>query len=137
MPSAAISGIDHVAILVRDTDAALPYYTEQLGFRLVGDEHNPAGGGVRLTYLDAGNIMLQLVSPTSDSGPIAQYLDANGEGLHHICLTVDDIERAVADLAPGAGTPIAVGGRGRRTAFLPGRPNGVVLELTEAEPYEE
>ena len=135
VPATPIAGIDHVAVIVRDIDAALPYYTEQLGFRLTGDEHTQASGGVRLAYLDAGNLTIQLVSPTGASGPLADYLATRGEGLHHICLTVDDIEQTIACFAPGATVPVAVGGRGRRTAFLPDRPNGLITELTEAEPY--
>jgi methylmalonyl-CoA epimerase len=134
-PAAPIAGIDHVAVIVRDIDAALPYYTEQLGFRLTGDEYTQASGGVRLAYLDAGNLTIQLVSPTGASGPLADYLATRGEGLHHICLTVDDIEQTITRFAPGANVPVAVGGRGRRTAFLPDRPNGLITELTEAEPH--
>jgi methylmalonyl-CoA epimerase len=135
MASAPIAGIDHVALIVRDIDAALPFYTEQLGFRLIGDELTQASGGARLAYLDAGNIILQLVSPTGANGPIADYLDSNGEGLHHICLTVDDIEQTLNRFAPESNVPIALGGRGRRTAFLPIRPNGLITELTEATEY--
>jgi methylmalonyl-CoA/ethylmalonyl-CoA epimerase len=130
-----ISGIDHVAILVRDVDASLPYYTEQLGFALLRDELTQASGGARLAYLDAGNIKIQLVSPTGTTGPIADYLANHGEGLHHICLTVEDIDQTIAALAPGVEVPVVVGGRNRRTAFLPARPNNLVTELTEAEPY--
>lgn len=136
MASAPIAGIDHVALIVRDIDAALPYYTEQLGFRLIADECTQASGGARLAYLDAGNIVVQLVSPTGAAGPIAEHLDAYGEGLHHICLTVEDIQQTLAAFAPGVEVPIAVGGRGRRTAFLPHRPNGLITELTEAKPYD-
>src|SRR5688572_7650877 len=135
MASTPISGIDHVAIIVRDVDASLPYYIEQLGFALTGDERTQASGGARLAYLDAGNIKIQLISPTGTSGPIADYLANPGEGLHHICLTVDDIDETIAALVPGADVPVVVGGRSRRTAFLPARPNNLITELTEAEPY--
>jgi methylmalonyl-CoA epimerase len=135
MASAPIVGIDHVALLVRDIDAALPYFTEQLGFQLIADERTQASGGARLAYLDAGNVVIQLVSPTAANGPIADHLNAHGEGLHHICLIVDDIELSLAAFAPGTDVAIALGGRGRRTAFLPNRPNGLIMELTEAKPY--
>ena len=130
-----ISGIDHVALVVRDIDAALPWFVDQLGFALIGDELTAASGGARLAYLDAGNITLQLVSPTSGSGPIAEHLATRGEGLHHICFAVEDIEATIAALAPDAGVPVVVGGRGRRTAFLPGRESGLITELTETAPY--
>ena len=137
VPVTPIAGVDHVAVIVRDIDAALPFYTEQLGFRLIGDEYTQASGGARLAYLDAGNVKIQLVSPTGATGPLADYLATNGEGLHHICLTVADIEQTIAHFAPGKDVPVAVGGRGRRTAFLPDRPNGLITELTESEPYEQ
>lgn len=131
-----ISGIDHVALVVRDIDAALPWFTDRLGFTLIGDELTTASGGARLAYLDAGNITLQLVSPTGSSGPIAEHLAEHGEGLHHICFAVDDIDGAIESFAPGGSVPVAVGGRGRRTAFLPGRPAGLITELTETVPAE-
>jgi methylmalonyl-CoA/ethylmalonyl-CoA epimerase len=136
MASTPISGIDHVAILVRDIDASLPHYTETLGFRLISDERSEASGGVRLVFLDAGNMTLQLVSPTGQSGLVADALATRGEGLHHLCLAVDDIERAAAALAPGANVAIQRGGRGRRTVFLPPGPNGLVTELIEEPAHE-
>lgn len=129
-----ISGIDHIALVVRDIDAALPWFVDQLGFALIGDELTPASGGARLAYLDAGNITLQLVSPIGGAGPIAEHLAAHGEGLHHVCFAVDDIERTIAALAPDADIPVVVGGRGRRTAFLPGMRSGLITELTETAP---
>ena len=132
MAPPAIAGIDHIGLVVRDIDASLSYYIDQLGFRLISDEPTTASGGARLVYLDAGNVVLQLVSPLTSSGPIASALEQRGEGLHHICVTVDDIDETLEALAPGAAVPVAVGGRGRRTAFLPNRPNNLVVELTEA-----
>ena len=84
MTPTPVSGIDHIGLLVRDIDASLPYFVEKLGFALLSDERTAASGGARLAYLDAGNVTLQLVSPTGESGPIAEFLAANGEGLHHI-----------------------------------------------------
>jgi methylmalonyl-CoA/ethylmalonyl-CoA epimerase len=134
MAQPAIAGIDHIGLVVRDIDASLPYYTDQLGFRLISDESTTASGGARLVYLDTGTVTLQLVSPLG-SGPIADALAQRGEGLHHLCMTVDDIDESIASLAPGATVPVALGGRGRRTAFLPVRPNGLVIELTETKPF--
>lgn len=126
-----INGIDHIGLLVRDIDASLQFFTEHLGFSLLGDEVTAASGGVRLAYLDAGNVMLQLVSPTGTTGAIAEHLHEHGEGLHHICLSVDDIEQTITALAPASTVDIVVGGRGRRTAFLPDRQSGLMMELTE------
>lgn len=129
--TAGVRGVDHVAIVVRDVEASLAYFSGRLGLTVLRDEVTPASGGARLVFLDAGNVAIQLVSPTGPDGPMAEHLAAHGDGLHHVCLAVDDIEASVAALAPGADVVIAVGGRGRRTAFLPGKPGGLITELAE------
>ena len=132
-PAAGIRGVDHVALIVRDVEEAIAYFTGTLGLSLLGDEVTTASGGARLVFLDAGNVAIQLVSPTGPDGPMAAHLAEHGDGLHHVCLAVDDIEASVAALAPDADVAIAIGGRGRRTAFLPGRPGGLITELAEVK----
>lgn len=129
-----VAGIDHIGLLVRDIDASLTYFTDSLGFALISDEITEASGGARLVYLDAGNIILQLLTPTGTSGPIADALASRGEGLHHICLSVDDIHATVDALAPEKEVSIVLGGRDRLTCFLPDRPGGLIIELTETHP---
>lgn len=126
-----IAALDHVAVVVRDIEASLAYYTRELGLPIVSDEETEASGGARLVFLDAGNVMVQLISPLRSTGPIAGHLETYGEGIHHLCFAVDDIEDAIAALLPGKDVPVEVGGRGRRTAFLPDRTDGVITELTE------
>jgi len=134
MTASPITGTDHVAILVRDINASLPYYTDILGFSVVDDDVNE-DAGVRLLYLDTGNMIIQLVSPYGP-GAIADALAEQGEGLHHVCLQTGSIATAIASLVPGADVPVSVGGRNRRTCFLPDRPNGLIMELTELEEVE-
>ncbi|HLH59015.1 MAG TPA: VOC family protein [Streptosporangiaceae bacterium] len=125
-----LTRVDHVAIAVRDADAALPYYTQRLGLPVIGDEiaEEP---GVRLVYLDAGNTFVQLVQPVRP-GPVAGWLDEHGEGLHHICFAAPDLAEVLGTLGDSA--PIFRGGRGRNACFLSDRPNNVAVELTESEP---
>ncbi len=128
--------VDHVGIVVRDIDASLAFYQGLLGFVPFGDESLPEVG-VRVVYLDSdqsGSTTLQLVQPTK-SGPLQDFLDTEGDGLHHICLAVDDIPDALDRLAPGATVRIVIGGRGRRACFLPELREGVRIELTEIEPW--
>ena len=95
--------LDHVAVVVRDTESALAFYSGKLGLSVASSEE-VASPHVKLTYLDAGNAYLQLVEPLDDQSPLARWLDEHGEGLHHICFGVDDVEEAVASLSdPGAG----------------------------------
>ena len=68
--------------------------------------------------MDAGNAFLQLVEPLDETSSIAAWLSEHGEGLHHVCFGVDDVEQAVTSLSdPGA--PVVLGnGRGRVSSFV-------------------
>lgn len=128
--------VDHVGIVVRDIDASLAFYRGLLGFVPFGDESLPEVG-VRVIYLASnqpGSTTLQLVQPTK-AGPLKDFLDTEGDGLHHICLAVEDIPAALTRLAPGTSVRIVVGGRGRRACFLPELREGLRIELTEIEPW--
>jgi methylmalonyl-CoA/ethylmalonyl-CoA epimerase len=123
--------LDHVAIVVRDTDEALRFYRDRLGLRVASSEEL-AAPHVRLTHLDAGNAYVQLVEPLSPDSPLAQWLDEHGEGLHHLCFGVDDVPAAIADLNDTGG-PVTLGsGRGRVAGFVTtSESHGATIELTE------
>jgi methylmalonyl-CoA epimerase len=131
MEQARLDGIHHVAVLVRDIDRSLPYYVDRLKLTLLSDERLPQVGA-RLAFLDAGNTLLQLVEPTHP-GPLRDDLERYGEGLHHVCFEVEDIEAAVERLAPEAAVAIGRVGRGW-TAFLPLEANGMRTELLQVAP---
>jgi methylmalonyl-CoA/ethylmalonyl-CoA epimerase len=128
--------LDHVAIAVRDTEAALRYFGGHLGLQVAQSEELSTPS-VRLTYLDAGNAYLQLVEPL-DAGELARWLDENGEGIHHICFGVDDVLGAAARLSLEGAAAVAGSGRGRLSAFVPGPVgHGVRLECTEFRREED
>lgn len=124
--------VDHVAVLVRSIDDALGYYRDRLGLRVLSDE-TVAAVNARLLLLDGGATKLQLVEPTGP-GPLQTHLETQGEGLHHLCFAVADIDAAIKQLAPDAGVAVNLGGRGRRTAFLPSAANNLRVELVENGP---
>jgi methylmalonyl-CoA/ethylmalonyl-CoA epimerase len=132
MTHSHMKAIDHVAVAVLDADRSMKYYVDGLGLTVVGDEiaDDP---GVRLVYLAAGDHRVQLVQPLRP-GPVAEWIDKCGEGLHHICFEVDDISTVLADIPGQADRPIFRGGRGRKACFLANTPQGVNVELTESEP---
>src|SRR5262245_46076285 len=127
----AIRRLDHVAIAVRNTDAALERFAAY-GLAVLASEEIQEPH-VRLTYLDCGNACLQLVEPLDRESAVAEFLATGGEGLHHICFGVDDVATGAAALAPDGTPPAAIGsGRGRRSAFVAGEPpSGVRVEVTE------
>ena len=131
MTGPPITGIDHVAVLVKDIDAALPYYTETLGFTVIADDRVEAVQA-RLVMMQLGEGRLQLVTPIAE-GPIAEYLRTHGEGLHHIALKTGDIDTVVHELSPGTPVRVVRGGQQRLGGFLPYRPNNVMLEVIEID----
>lgn len=131
MTGPPITGIDHVAVLVKDIDAALPYYTETLGFTVIADDRVEAVQA-RLVMMQLGEGRLQLVTPIAE-GPIAEHLRTHGEGLHHIALKTGDIDTVVHELSPGTPVRVVRGGQQRLGGFLPYRPNNVMLEVIEID----
>jgi methylmalonyl-CoA/ethylmalonyl-CoA epimerase len=128
--------LDHVAVVVRDTDTALGYFSAGLGLKVASSEELERPR-VRLTYLDAGNAYVQLVEPLDSDSELAHWLEGHGEGLHHICFGVDDVPSAIEELS--GEPPAALGsGRGRLSAFLPKEnAHGVLVECTEFLPAED
>ncbi len=127
-------GLDHVAILVTNTDEALAVYRDRLGLPVLFSEV-VNNGAIRLTHLDLGNAHLQLVEPLDPAHPLAVHLRDHGPGLHHFCLAVDDVGAAMAE-ASAKGIELAQpkphqAPRGRRAAFLAKNlTGGVQVEIT-------
>lgn len=113
-------GLDHLAIVVPDTDEALQVWRDRFGLEVLYSEVVNAGA-VRLTHLDLGNTQLQLVEPMAADHPLKAWLSKNGPGLHHFCFKVDDVAQAHAEL-PQCGLPVAPrihqGTQGKRAFFI-------------------
>jgi methylmalonyl-CoA/ethylmalonyl-CoA epimerase len=123
--------LDHVAILVRDTNEALLYFRDRLGLPVHSTETHDTPP-VRLTYLDAGNMFIQLLEPLDADSTLATTLNVEGEGLHHICFGVDDVAEAVVELSDPGAQIVFGSGRGRVSGFInTGDSHGVTIECTE------
>ena len=126
-------GLDHLAIAVPDTDAALKVWRDRFGFPLLYSEV-VNNGTVRLTHLDLGNAHLQLVQPLTPDHLLHAWLAQHGPGLHHFCLRVPDMRASQGDLI-AAGLPTAPafhqGTQGKRALFLAAcATQGVQVEIT-------
>jgi methylmalonyl-CoA/ethylmalonyl-CoA epimerase len=125
--------IDHLGIAVPSLAEAVRAY-EALGFR-VADRHEVPTEKVRAAFLPVGESRLELLEPTEPGSVIARFLEKRS-GLHHVCVVVDDIEAALAELE-ARGVPLVdrqprVGAGGCRVAFVhPRAAAGVLLELKQ------
>ena len=128
--------IDHIGIAVRDLDRACATYEAVLGAELSSRE---AVGqqGVEVAFMRLpGDARVELIAPTDDCGAVARFIDKRGEGMHHICILVEDIEATLAELA-GADVELLderprPGAEGSKIAFVhPTVLGGVLLELKQ------
>ena len=133
--SERILRIDHIGIAVSNLDAALQLYTVLFG-REPDSIEDVEDQKVRTAFFEAGESSVELLYPTADDSPISRFLERRGDGIHHICFTVPNIERALEELrAQGMRlideTP-RTGAHGKRIAFLhPKSMGGVLIELSE------
>ncbi|HRX01851.1 MAG: methylmalonyl-CoA epimerase [Anaerolineae bacterium] len=135
-----ISKINHIAIVVGDLDAALQAYHDTLGLP-IGERKVMPQQEVEIAFLPTGDSLIELITPTTEDSGVAKYLAKRGEGLHHICLEVPDIEAALAEmLARGAQlineAPVQAA-EGRAFFLHPKGTHGVLIELLEPYPQAD
>jgi methylmalonyl-CoA epimerase len=127
--------IDHLGIAVKSLTAAKSIY-EKLGLT-VSPEEVVEQEKVRLVMVPVGDSRLELLEATSDDSTIAKYIARHGEGLHHICMRVPNLESAVAKLKEDGvrlvSNEIKVGAGGHRYVFVhPQSTTGVLIELVDS-----
>ncbi len=131
----SLTEIDHVAIAVRDLDAAIAWYADNFG-ATVAHRERVDSDGVEEALLKVADSYIQLLTPTSDTSPVAKYLDRNGEGMHHVGYRVDDCAAALATLKANGARVIdsepRPGSRGTTVAFVhPKGAFGTLIELVQ------
>lgn len=130
-----IDKIAHIGIAVKNIDEHLKFYRDILGMKVGGRTKVPEQG-VEIIFLETGDTKIELLQPLDENANINKFLQKRGEGMHHICLEVDDIDAILHELEergielidqkprPGAG--------GCMVAFIhPRSTGGVLIELEE------
>ena len=130
-----IGKVHHVAVIVRDLDAALELYRDKLGLTVETVMPIPYDRGT-IGFLPVGEVKIELVAPNDDTTGAARFLESKGEGFHHVCFEVPDIQAALDKLA--ADGLQLIDGTARKgaegpVAFVhPKSCHGVLVELIEA-----
>lgn len=126
--------IDHIGIVVQSIYAALPAYEAALGLPLKQVTEIP-DQEVQVAFLPVGESTVELVQPMSGDSGVAKFLEKRGEGIHHICLEVPDIEAVLARLkaheVPLIDEAPRQGAHGRVAFVHPKGMHGVLIELVE------
>ena len=130
-----LTEIDHVAIAVRDRDAAVAGYRDALGAE-VAHRETVERAGVEEALLAVADSYVQLITATRHDSPVAKFLEKRGEGLHHIGYRVQDCGAALERMVQAGATPIdeapRPGSRNTTVAFVhPKGSFGTLIELVE------
>jgi methylmalonyl-CoA/ethylmalonyl-CoA epimerase len=131
-----IRGLDHIALVVRDTERALSFWRDVLGLEVRFSEL-ARGGTVRLTNLALGAAELQLVEPLDAEHPLFAWLGERESALHHLGLHVDDVDAARQQALElglvGPEAAVIPATRGRTALFLDeAQTQDVVIEVLPA-----
>jgi methylmalonyl-CoA/ethylmalonyl-CoA epimerase len=131
----SLGKVHHVALIVRSVEDALGFWRDTLGLDLETILDIPHDK-VRIAFLEVGESKVELVEPTDDTTGVARFLEAKGEGFHHVCFEVPNLTETLLrlemdgleliDTAPrrGAEGPVAF--------IHPRSCHGVLVELIEA-----
>jgi methylmalonyl-CoA epimerase len=115
-------------------DEAIGVYRDILGFKLLG-VHVLTERKVKVAFLSSGGeTQIELLEPLGSESPVAKFLESRGEGIHHIAVKVDDIEKALEELRKKGVMLVdekpRAGAEGKKIAFVhPKSTKGVLLEL--------
>ncbi len=129
--------IDHIGMAVHSLEAGLAFY-KALGLQVSGRE-TVASQQVAVAFIEVGQSRVELLEPTGPESPIARFLEKRGEGIHHVCLRVDDLESRLAELKTAGvrlinSEPVE-GADGCLVAFVhPASASGVLIELSQPGP---
>jgi len=130
-----ILGTDHIGIAVKNINQSMDFYKRGLGLELGGIEEIP-DRNLRVGFINVGTTKIELIESTSGDSAIAKYIAKKDEGIHHICLLVDDIKAVLAKMKAEGFKLIdnepREGAEGSMVAFVhPKAANGVLIELKQ------
>ena len=133
--SGKLTELDHVGIAVRDLDAVVEWYEKMFG-ATVAHRERIESDGVDEALINVADSYIQLLTPYTDSSPLAKYMEKNGEGIHHVGYRVANCDEVLEHVKSEGARVVdehpRTGSRGTTVAFLhPKTAQGTLIELVE------
>ena len=129
-----IKNFNHVAIAVNNLDEVLGLFENLFGLKPSEIEEVP-DQGVKAALIPVGSGEIELLEPIDPNGGVAKFIERRGEGIHHICLEVDNTDEELKSLADkGVELIDKVGRKGLagRVGFIhPKSTKGVLIEIAQ------
>ncbi len=132
-----VRSIAHIGIAVQNLDNSVKLFERLFGVA-PGHPEEVEDQGVRTVLFAVGGSGVELLEPTRSDSPVAKFLEARGEGVHHVSFMVDDLRTELARLQQQGFELVdhapRKGAGGTLVAFLhPRSTNRVLVELTQAD----
>jgi len=132
-----IRKIAHIGVAVKNVEEVEKLYSEVLGLPITGREVSPDN---KVSFIPLGDTAIELLESVEPDGAIARHIEKRGEGIHHIALEVDNIEKALEEMKAKGLALIdqkpRAGAHDSKIAFLhPKGTYGVLLELCEPKKH--
>jgi methylmalonyl-CoA epimerase len=127
--------LDHIGIAVKNLEESLKFYQDSLGLKLEGIEI-VRDQKVKTAFLQVGNTHIELLEATEADSPVGKFIAKRGEGIHHIAIKVENLEKHLENLDNNEIMLIdkepKTGANNKKIAFVhPKSTSGVLLELCE------
>ena len=127
--------VDHIGIAVKSIEESLKFWEGTLGIKCTGVEE-VAEQKVKTAFLPIQDTEVELLEGTAPDSPVYKFIEAKGEGIHHLAIRVDDLEAALAELKEKGVRLIdekpRKGAGGALIAFIhPKATGGILLELSQ------
>jgi len=127
--------IEHIGIAVRSINERLLIWKELLGLELLYIKEVP-DQNVKVAVLECGALHVELLEAVDDKSPIHSFIEKRGEGIHHLCFEVENVEHMLERMKTQNAKLIdevpRIGASGKKIAFIhPKAMGGVLIEFTE------
>ncbi len=129
-----LNKVEHIGIAVKNIKTVSDFYHNVFGCR-ISEEMNVPDRKLKIAFTDISGVKLEFLMGTDKESMMAKFIDKKGEGIHHICFEVDDVEKTASELQ-GKGVELVdkprMGAEGKKIVFLqPKSVFGVLIELKE------
>jgi methylmalonyl-CoA/ethylmalonyl-CoA epimerase len=133
--SMRLNKIDHIGIAVKDIKEVSKFYKDAFDCQ-TSEEMDVPERKLRIAFVEISGVKLEFLMPTDKESVVAKFIEKRGEGIHHICFEVSDIEKTVLELKSKsvelADEKPRPGVEGKKIIFLqPKSAHGVLIELKE------
>ena len=130
-----IKRIAHIGVAVKDIGLSKELFSRLFDYSSVKSENVPQQKAT-IAFYPIGESSVELIESTDPSSSLRKFVDKRGEGIHHICLEVDNLKEEIVRLKKLGFQFVndgpSDGGDGYKIAFLhPNSTNGVLIELSE------